>query len=87
MRTPSIVAMNKFVICLLAIGMTASPLHSQARSFDRVLLLETKTETSASVSLGDIDRDGDLDVILARGRHWPLVNLVLRNDGDGPFFN
>jgi hypothetical protein len=77
--------MNKSVICLLAIGTTASPLHSQARSFDRVLLLETKAETSASVSLGDIDGDGDLDVILAKGRHWPLVNLVLRNDGTGSF--
>jgi hypothetical protein len=85
MRTPSIVVTNKFVICLLAIGMTASPLHSQSRSFNRMLLLEPKAETSASVSLGDIDRDGDLDVILAKGRHWPLVNLVLRNDGMGHF--
>ena len=55
------------------------------RSFDRMQLLETTSETSASVSLGDIDRDGDLDVILAKGRHWPLRNLVLRNDGRATF--
>lgn len=48
-------------------------------------LLETTSETSASVSLGDIDRDGDLDLILAKGRHWPLRNLVLRNDGHAAF--
>ena len=55
------------------------------RSFDRILLLETKGETSASVSLGDIDKDGDLDIILAKGRHWPLHDLILRNDGKGNF--
>ncbi len=57
----------------------------ELRSFDRMQLLETTSETSASVSLGDIDRDGDLDVILAKGRHWPLRNLVLRNDGHATF--
>ena len=65
---------------------TACPAWSaEARTFDRMRLLETKGETSASVSLGDIDRDGDLDIILARGRHWPLDNLILRNDGKGNF--
>jgi hypothetical protein len=58
---------------------------AEARSFDRVKLLEEKGGTSASVSLGDIDRDGDLDIVLARGRHWPLDNLILRNDGKGNF--
>lgn len=55
------------------------------RIFDRMLLLETTSETSASVSLGDIDRDGDLDIVLAKGRHWPLQDLILRNDGRGHF--
>lgn len=75
--------------------LTAAPLvHAQTtrlisaaetRAFERVLLLETKGETSAGVSLGDIDRDGDLDIILAKGRHWPLRDLILRNDGKGRF--
>lgn len=71
---------------LFLLLVTACPIYSaETRTFDRVQLLETKGETSASVSLGDIDRDGDLDVILARGRHWPLDNLILRNDGKGNF--
>lgn len=57
----------------------------EVRSFDRMLLLEERSETSASVSLGDIDRDGDLDIVLAKGRHWPLHDLVMRNDGRGNF--
>lgn len=71
---------------LLLLLLTAGPVWSaDTRSFERVKLLEEKGATSASVSLGDIDRDGDLDVILARGRHWPLDNLILRNDGKGNF--
>ena len=58
---------------------------TELRSFERMLLLESTSETSASVSLGDIDGNGTLDIILAKGRHWPLTNLVLRNDGKGHF--
>jgi hypothetical protein len=55
------------------------------RSFDRELLLETTSETSAGVSVGDVNGDGHLDIVLAKGRHWPLNNLILRNDGKGRF--
>lgn len=55
------------------------------RVFDRVLLLESTSETSASVSLGDIDGNRTPDVILAKGRHWPLVDMIMRNDGAGHF--
>ena len=56
---------------------------AQTRTFARVQLLETEAVTSAGVSLGDLDRDGDLDIVLAKWRHWPLYNLVLRNNGGG----
>lgn len=62
------------------VGPTAAP-----RSFDRVLLLENTSETSASVSIGDVDGNGTADLVLAKGRHWPLANLILRNDGKGHF--
>ncbi len=54
-------------------------------TFDRALQLEPTSETSANVSLGDIDGDGDLDAVLAKGRHWPLVDRVLLGDGAGRF--
>jgi hypothetical protein len=53
--------------------------------FDRVLLLETTSETSANVSIGDLDRDGNLDILLVKGRHWPLISRVLLGDGRGHF--
>ena len=37
-------------------------------TFDRVLLLETTAETSANVSAGDVNGDGNLDLVLAKGR-------------------
>jgi len=74
---------------LLVVGMFAQPdalpPAPVIRLFDRVLLLETTSETSAGVSLGDIYGDGHLDIVLAKGRHWPLNNLVLRSDGKGHF--
>ena len=50
-------------------------------SFTRVLLLEQSAETSANVSIGDLNGDGFPDLVLAKGRHWPLVDRVLLGDG------
>lgn len=55
------------------------------RSFDHVQLLEEKGETSAGVSIGDLNVDGLPDIVLGKGRHWPLYNRVLINDGRGGF--
>ena len=60
-------------------------IQDTSRRFDRVQLLEADGVTSASVSLGDLDRDGDLDLVLAKGRHWPLQNMILMNDGKARF--
>src|SRR5262245_37852787 len=54
-------------------------------SFTRVLLLEQTSETSANVSIGDLNGDGFPDLVLAKGRHWPLIDRVLLNDGHGKF--
>src|ERR1700747_3000694 len=53
--------------------------------FDRALLLENTSETSANISVGDLRGNGNLDIVLQKGRHWPLVSRVLLNDGHGRF--
>ncbi len=47
--------------------------------------LGAEANLTASVSLGDVDGDGDLDAVVANGRHWAQQNYVFLNDGHGFF--
>jgi len=38
---------------------------------------------SASISLGDINKDGKIDAVVANGRHWPETNYIFFNSGKG----
>ena len=58
---------------------------SPSLNFNRQLLLESTSETSANVSIGDVNDDGKLDLVLIKGRHWPLTSRVLLGDGKGHF--
>ena len=64
---------------------TAAKSRAPGFGFERSVFLEDSAETTANASLGDLDGDGDLDIVLAKGRHWPLPDLVLLNDGQGGF--
>jgi hypothetical protein len=55
------------------------------RSFDEPVMLESVSETTANVSIGDVNGDGKLDLVLAKGRHWPLADVILLGDGHGHF--
>lgn len=70
---------------LVAWGQQAATSDGVLRSFERAVLLEEKGEASAGVSVGDLNGDGRLDIVLAKGRHWPLHNRVLLNDGKGGY--
>jgi hypothetical protein len=80
--------MKTFTVALVVLWLwlvTGANTAPKLPHFDRAVPLEEKAETTANASLGDLDRDGDLDIVLAKGRHWPLVELVLLNDGKGGF--
>ena len=51
--------------------------------FNHSLLLEEKPDTTANVSFGDFDGDGHLDIVLVKGRHWPIIDRVLLGNGKG----
>jgi len=74
-----------FALCFL--GASTQPVFAQKRvvfpDFDRSMLLETNPDTTANVSMGDLDGDGHLDILLVKGRHWPMVDRVLLGDGRG----
>jgi hypothetical protein len=72
------------VLLAALVGLAVQP-PAGLRSFDTVVNLETTSEDSANVSMGDLDGDGDLDLVLAKGRHTPLLDRVLLNDGKGRF--
>lgn len=44
------------------------------------LTFGTAQKRTASISLGDIDGDGDQDAVIANGRHWPEANQVFFNE-------
>lgn len=54
-------------------------------NFDRVIDLEETATTSANASIGDLDGDGNLDIVLVKGRHWPVIDRLLFGDGKGHF--
>ena len=70
-------------VLVLMVGILAAA--GAPRRFNTVVNLETTSEDSANVSMGDLDGDGDLDLVLAKGRHTPLFDRVLLNDGQGTF--
>jgi hypothetical protein len=53
--------------------------------YDRVLVLDATSDTSANMSIGDLNDDGNLDILLVKGRHWPLMSRVFLGDGRGHF--
>lgn len=79
-----------FALTLITVGFAILPgLPAQSATanpkFNRKLLLETTAETSANASIGDINGDGYLDILLVKGRHWPLASRILLGDGKGGF--
>ncbi len=50
-------------------------------------VLGTESNLSASLRMGDLDGDNDLDIVVANGRHWPQQNYLFLNQGGRALFN
>ena len=77
----------RVIVSLAALVLTAATTQNAPAlpHFATAIQLETTSDPSANVSMGDLDGDGDLDIVLAKGRHDPYVDKVLLNDGKGHF--
>ena len=49
------------------------------------LIFGNQDDLTASIVFEDVDGDGDLDALIANGRHWTQLNEVYVNNGAGQF--
>lgn len=77
----------KRITAFLLFGCISIPLQAQSVHFatNGRLIFGTHEERTASMGIGDIDNDGDMDVVIANGRHWPGQNRIFFNNGWGKF--
>lgn len=68
-----------------ASALTTEPADGSPFSYHRIGSLGSAVARTASISAGDVDSDGDLDLVVANGRHWPGQNKLFLNDGSGTF--
>lgn len=75
--------------CVFATAILHFPSHSKAQ---KVRFLSPSNTFSwvgrspiqnAATCLVDLDKDGDLDAVVANGRHWDRKNRVFLNNGEG----
>ena len=64
---------------------SSTELADGSLSYRRIGSLGTAVERTASISVGDVDSDGDLDLVVANGRHWAGQNKIFLNNGRGSF--
>ncbi len=70
---------------LVAHPAMASDSSVSLRRFDRFLPIDSSGDHSAAISLGDVNGDGNLDIVLSTGRHWESPIRLYLGDGKGGF--
>ncbi|MCP4887729.1 MAG: VCBS repeat-containing protein, partial [Planctomycetaceae bacterium] len=62
-------------------------LQSEERRFvsNPRMTLGTGANLSAAVRIADLNGDGQPDVVVANGRHWPQQNYIFFNQGRAKF--
>lgn len=69
----------------LALSGAAQKPSISTRSFNRFVGFDDSGDHSAAISLGDVNGDGALDVVLSTGRHWESPIRLYLGDGKGGF--
>ncbi len=80
--------MRSTVVVTLALSVLAtSDITGQETTirYTEGIVLGTREDPSASVAFADVDGNGDLDIVMANGRHWPAQNEIFLNNGRGRF--
>jgi len=72
------------IVVFLFAGCHQEP-EGGSHDFSQTVVLEAEPLLSANAEMADFDGDGNLDVALAVGRHWPGKNRILFGDGMGMF--
>lgn len=78
--------MHKILLALL-LGTSLNGIAQETSFFnaDGFFSIGTQSNRTASITLVDMDGDGDLDALVANGRHWAEQNFLFYNDGRGGF--
>src|ERR1051325_11529415 len=80
----ALVVASVFILYLCAQAKRSGETKGGPRSFE-IVPLETVSETSSNASIGDLNGDGKLDIVLEKGRHWQLTSRIFFGDGKGHF--
>jgi hypothetical protein len=72
-------------IWLRAAGFISIAVSFAAAPVFEIFPIEAVSETSSNASIGDLNGDGQPDVVLVKGRHWQLTTKVFFGDGKGHF--
>ena len=74
-------------LVLFCVSISGPAANGQSSSFISSVRhqLGTESNKSASIRLGDLDGDQDLDIVVANGRHWPEQNFAFLNYGSARF--
>ncbi len=81
--SPTLVPFTLLTLCVISTSVAVAKPRSFVGSSRATL--GTLSNLTASARLGDFDGDGDLDVAVANGRHWPQQNFLFLNQVRGRF--
>lgn len=76
---------SSLLLCVLCTPLVSLAAETSFHNYDGFLSIGTQSNRSASIALHDIDKDGDLDALVANGRHWAEQNYIYFNDGRSGF--